>query len=113
VRDLPRDTAEALASIPYGPFIVGAFLTEETGPMPWDHLYAVAVVDKSFNMLVNHANPLRTEDKREPGGNLMVYAGGDRGMRLLPMSKRRDARDLPPGSPRRPAGRRAASSGRC
>jgi oxygen-dependent protoporphyrinogen oxidase len=86
VRDLPRDTAEALAWIPYGPFIVGAFLTEETGPMPWDHLYAVAVVDKSFNMLFNHANPLRTEDKREPGGSLMVYAGGDRGKRLLPMS---------------------------
>jgi protoporphyrinogen/coproporphyrinogen III oxidase len=86
VRSLPKDTAEALAWIPYGPFIVGAFLTEEAGPMPWDHLYAVAVVDKSFNMLFNHANPLRTLDKREPGGSLMVYAGGDRGRRLLPLS---------------------------
>jgi oxygen-dependent protoporphyrinogen oxidase len=86
VRDLPRDTADALAWIPYGPFICGAFLTEETGPMPWDHLYALAVVDKSFNMLFNHANPLRTTDKREPGGSLMVYAGGDRGKRLLPLS---------------------------
>ena len=86
VRDLPRDTAEALAWIPYGPFICGAFLTEEAGPMPWDHLYALAVVDKSFNMLFNHANPLRTEGKREPGGSLMVYAGGDRGKRLLSMS---------------------------
>jgi oxygen-dependent protoporphyrinogen oxidase len=86
VRDLPRDTADALAWIPYGPFICGAFLTEETGPMPWDHLYALAVVDRSFNMLFNHANPLRTPDKREPGGSLMVYAGGDRGKRLLPMS---------------------------
>ena len=86
VRDLPRDTADALARIPYGPFIVGAFLTEETGPMPWDHIYAIAVVDKSFNMLFNHANPLRTPDKREPGGSLMVYAGGDRGQRLLRLS---------------------------
>jgi protoporphyrinogen/coproporphyrinogen III oxidase len=86
VRNLPKDTADALASIPYGPFIVGSFLTEETGPMPWDHIYAVAVVDKSFNMLFNHANPLRTPDKREPGGSLMVYAGGDRGRRLLPLS---------------------------
>jgi oxygen-dependent protoporphyrinogen oxidase len=86
VPDLPRDTEEALGWIPYGPFICGAFLTEETGPMPWDHIYAVAVVDKSFNMLFNHANPLRTGDKREPGGSLMVYAGGDRGRRLLPMS---------------------------
>jgi oxygen-dependent protoporphyrinogen oxidase len=86
VRDLPRDTADALAKIPYGPFIVGAFLTEETGPMPWDHIYAIAVADKSFNMLFNHANPLRTPEKREPGGSLMVYAGGDRGKKLLPLS---------------------------
>ena len=86
VRNLPRDTAEALAWIPYGTFICGAFLTEETGPMPWDHLYALAVVDKSFNMLFNHANPLRMAEKREPGGSLMVYAGGDRGKRLLPLS---------------------------
>jgi oxygen-dependent protoporphyrinogen oxidase len=86
VRHLPRDTAEALAAIPYGPFVCGAFLTEEDGPMPWDHIYAVAVVDKSFNMLFNHANPLRTPAKREPGGSLMVYAGGDRGRRLLALS---------------------------
>jgi len=86
VRNLPKDTAEALAWIPYGPFIVGAFLTEETGPMPWDHIYAVAVVDKAFNMLFNHASPLRRPDKREPGGSLMVYAGGDLGKRLLPLS---------------------------
>ena len=87
VRHLPADTADALAWIPYGPFIVGAFLTEESGPMPWDHLYAVAVVDRSFNMLFNHANPLRTPDKREPGGSLMVYAGGDRGQRLLSLTE--------------------------
>ncbi len=86
VRNLPPDTAEALAAIRYGPFICGAFLTEESGPMPWDHIYAVAVVDKSFNMLFNHANPLRAEGKREPGGSLMVYAGGDRGRRLLALS---------------------------
>jgi protoporphyrinogen/coproporphyrinogen III oxidase len=86
VRNLPKDTAEALAWIPYGPFIVGAFLTDESGPTPWDHLYAVAVVDKSFNMLFNHANPLRTPEKREPGGSLMVYAGGDLGKRLLAKS---------------------------
>ena len=86
VRNLPSDTAEALAAIRYGPFIVGSFLTEESGPMPWDHIYAIAVVGKSFNMLFNHANPLRVEGKREPGGSLMVYAGGDRGKRLLALS---------------------------
>jgi oxygen-dependent protoporphyrinogen oxidase len=54
--------------------------------MPWDHIYAIAVVDRSFNMLFNHASPLRTPEKREPGGSLMVYAGGDLGLRLLPLS---------------------------
>jgi protoporphyrinogen/coproporphyrinogen III oxidase len=105
VHHLPRDTADALAAIPYGPFICGAFLTEETGPMPWDHIYAVAVADKSFNMLFNHANPLRTPGKREPGGSLMVYAGGELGRRLLPLSNDeiraiflRDLHDLLPAT---------------
>ncbi len=85
VRDLPADTADALGRIPYGPFVCGAFLTDEPGPMPWDGLYAVAVAEGAFNMLFNHANPLRAPGKREPGGSLMVYGGGDRGRRLLAM----------------------------
>jgi oxygen-dependent protoporphyrinogen oxidase len=97
VAGLPADTADALGEIRYGPFIVGAFLTEEPGPMPWDGLYAVAAVDRAFNMIFNHANPLRT-GKREPGGSLMVYAGGDRGRDLLPLSdaevRERFLRDL-------------------
>jgi len=32
VRDLQADTAEALGWIPYGPFVCGAFLTDEAGP---------------------------------------------------------------------------------
>jgi oxygen-dependent protoporphyrinogen oxidase len=86
VRELPADSADALAGIPYGPFVCGAFLTGETGPVPWDGIYAIAVVDRSFNMLFNHANPLRTGGQREPGGSLMVYGGGDRGRRLLGMT---------------------------
>jgi oxygen-dependent protoporphyrinogen oxidase len=54
--------------------------------MPWDPLYAIAVPDASFNMVFNHANPLRTPGKREPGGSLMVYGGGDRGRALLGMT---------------------------
>ena len=34
VADLPADTAAALAAIPYGPYVVGAFLTSETRPCP-------------------------------------------------------------------------------
>ena len=113
VRGLPRDTAEALAAIPYGPFVCGAFLTEEAGPMPWDHIYAVAVVDKSFNMLFNHANPLRTPAKREPGGSLMVYAGGRPGP--APPGRCRTTRSARSscGTSTTSCRPRAASSGRC
>jgi len=86
VRDLPPETARALQGIPYGPFVCGAMLTAETGPTPWDDLYAIAVAGKSFNMLFNHANVLRGAGAREPGGSLMVYAGGGSGRRLLRMT---------------------------
>ena len=42
VCDLPAETAAALGYVRYGPYVVGAFLTGETGPMPWDGLYALA-----------------------------------------------------------------------
>jgi len=86
VRGLPADTADALARIPYGPFVCGAMLTAERGPMPWDGVYAIATPGKAFNMLFNHANVLRGPGPREPGGSLMVYGGGDSGRRLLEMS---------------------------
>jgi oxygen-dependent protoporphyrinogen oxidase len=73
VRDLPEDTAAALDAIPYGPFVVGAFLTNEPDAMPWDGIYALATPQRSFSMLFNTANVLRG-GQREPGGSLMVYA---------------------------------------
>lgn len=75
VEGLPRETADALAAISYGPYVVGAFLTGERGPMPWDDLYAVATPKRSFSMLFNTANVLRAPGAaRQPGGSLMVYA---------------------------------------
>jgi oxygen-dependent protoporphyrinogen oxidase len=75
VRDLPPDTAAALGSVRYGPYVVGAFLTGETGPMPWDEIYALATPNRSFGMLFNTANVLRVPGTpRQPGGSLMVYA---------------------------------------
>src|SRR5262249_31803763 len=59
VRDLPPETSEALGAIRYGPYVVGAFLTGETGPMPWDGLYALATPGRSFGMLFNTVNALR------------------------------------------------------
>ncbi len=74
VQGLTPETAAALAAIPYGPYVVGAFLTGETGPMPWDGLYALATPGRSFGMLFNTVNALRGQGPRAPGGSLMVYA---------------------------------------
>jgi len=83
VEGLPAETAEALGAIPYGPYVVGAFLTGETGPMPWDDLYAVATPKRSFSMLFNTANALRRPgEPRVPGGSLMVYAAAGCARRL-------------------------------
>jgi oxygen-dependent protoporphyrinogen oxidase len=84
VEDLPEQTAAALDTIRYGPFVVGGILTGETGPMPWDDVYSILTVDSSFTMLFNHASSLRTPGQpREPGGALMVYAGADAARRLV------------------------------
>jgi len=83
VAGLPAETAGALEAMRYGPYVVGAFLTGETGPMPWDGLYALATPGRSFSMLFNTANVLRSHDgARRAGGSLMVYAAAD-GARAL------------------------------
>lgn len=83
VRDLPDETERALGEIVYGPYVVAGILTGETGPMPWDDVYAVATPERSFNMLFNTASIVRLGDeRREPGGSLMVYSGADLGRRI-------------------------------
>jgi protoporphyrinogen/coproporphyrinogen III oxidase len=74
VTELPAEVARALDGVAYGPYVVGAFLTDETSPMPYDGVYAAATPGLSFNMLFNTANVLRRAGAREPGGTLMVYA---------------------------------------
>jgi oxygen-dependent protoporphyrinogen oxidase len=87
VHGLPEETDRALGEIVYGPYVVAAFLTGETAPLPYDHVYAVAVANKSFNMLFNMANVLRAQSPtREPGGSLMVYSGASLGRRMLELS---------------------------
>ena len=74
VAGLPAEVARALAGVTYGPYVVGAFLTGESAPMPYDGVYAAATPGMSFNMLFNTANVVRGGAAREPGGTLMVYA---------------------------------------
>ena len=84
IKDLPDDKAKALASITYGPYIVMAALTRETGPMPYDDIYAVAVAGRTLSMLFNTVNPVRAPGSpRTPGGALMMYAGGQRAAALM------------------------------
>lgn len=83
----PPDLAAALESIEYGPFVVAAILTKETGPMPWDDLYSVVTPGLSFTMFFNHANVLRSQSRpRKPGGAIMLYAGAGAARALIDRS---------------------------
>jgi oxygen-dependent protoporphyrinogen oxidase len=84
IRDLPPDTSSALTSIPYGPTVVMAMLTNETQPMPWDDLYALATPKRAFSMLFNTVNVLRPRSAvRAPGGSLMVYRSGHAALEMF------------------------------
>ncbi|MFN0155032.1 MAG: flavin monoamine oxidase family protein, partial [Gaiella sp.] len=81
---LPAATRASLEAIPYGGTVVTALLTTESGPMPWDGLYALATPARSFSMLFNMANVLRPrEPVRQPGGSLMVYRSARAADRLM------------------------------
>jgi len=80
---LPAQVRDCLTAIPYGAFVSMAVLTSETLGSDFDGMYAVTTPGCSFDMLFNHANPLRGESPRRPGGSLMVYAGGERARELL------------------------------
>lgn len=85
--DLPSETRRALDAIPYGPSVVMAILTGESGLMPWDRIYALATPKRAFSMLFNVVNVLRpTSPEREPGGSLMVYRSGRAALELLERS---------------------------
>lgn len=49
-------------------------------------VYAVTTPGCAFDMLFNHANPVRDGSVRQQGGSLMVYAGGERARSLLDAS---------------------------
>lgn len=87
VTDLPPGVRDALQQVRYGPYVVGAVLTEEPGPQPWDGLYAVATPDRAFSMIFNIANVLRDPRRpprdRIPQGSFMVYAAADRGRAMM------------------------------
>jgi oxygen-dependent protoporphyrinogen oxidase len=66
--------ATALSQLTYGAFLSVAVETRETGPMPYDHVYAMATPGRVFDMFTNQAQALRGGPRR-PGGTLMLFAG--------------------------------------
>jgi oxygen-dependent protoporphyrinogen oxidase len=68
--------ATALAQLTYGAFLSVAVRTSETAPMPWDGVYAMATPGRVFDMFTNQAHALRQKGSRQPGGSLMLFAGG-------------------------------------
>jgi len=86
LRDIPADTAEALAQIRYGAFLSVAVLTDETGPMPWDNAYAIATPGLAFGVFFNQASSLRGAGPRQPGGSLMLFRGADGAAEMMQLS---------------------------
>jgi protoporphyrinogen/coproporphyrinogen III oxidase len=83
---LPAEVVQVLGSVGMGPFVVVGILTSETDVTPYDDIYAMTTPQESFDMLFNHANPLRTKGSRRRGGSLMLYAGGEPARGLLELS---------------------------
>ncbi|MBB5157147.1 flavin monoamine oxidase family protein [Saccharopolyspora phatthalungensis] len=86
VADIPAAVDGALQVPRYGSWVGMTMITDEPGPMPYDDIYAMTTPDRTFDMFFNHANPLRRPGRREPGGSLMCYAGGETAQRLLKLS---------------------------
>jgi oxygen-dependent protoporphyrinogen oxidase len=75
VAPVAERAADALSRLTYGAFLSVAVETNETTPMPYDHVYAIATPGRAFDMFTNQAHALRVGPRR-PGGSLMLFAGG-------------------------------------
>lgn len=81
---LAPETADALGKIIYGPLVSAAFLTNETGPQPWDRCYAIASPKRTFNIFLNITSLARSlERERQPGSSIMVFSPADLATPLL------------------------------
>ena len=84
--DLPDAQRTALADIEYGRYVVAGLFTKEQGPQVWDDYYGVSTPELSFQMLFNHAAPLRAQGARKPGGALTLLSGGSAADKLNQLS---------------------------
>jgi oxygen-dependent protoporphyrinogen oxidase len=105
IADIAPEASAALGKMSYGAFLNVAVLTKETGPMPWDGVYAMATPGRAFDMFTNQAHALRKEGPRRPGGSLMLFGGAHQAAELSGASDEvimtafvRDLEDLYPES---------------
>ncbi|MCW4466786.1 FAD-dependent oxidoreductase [Glutamicibacter sp. MNS18] len=103
--NLSSELHEALGKIKYGPHVAGAFLTNETKPMPYDGTYGIATANKSFTVALNQGNLTRgRESTRQSGGSMMTFSPASMGRKLWDVDKEtiaqtyiRDLNDIFPG----------------
>jgi oxygen-dependent protoporphyrinogen oxidase len=74
VAPVAERAADALSRLTYGAFLSVAVETDETGPMPYDGVYAIATPGRVFDMFTNQAHAVRSGPRRA-GGSLMLFAG--------------------------------------
>ncbi len=87
VKGVPGDVLSTLAAVHYGPFPSMGIITDETGPMPWDDIYAITIPGRTINMMFNHTNPLRTPGRKKTGSSFMVYSGGKPAAEMMKLSE--------------------------
>lgn len=88
VPDLPAEKRAALEPMrEYTEGLSVSWMTDETGPMPWDRLLAVPAVGASFELFSNNSFFARQQDRgRRPGGTfvtLSISAGRARSQSAL------------------------------
>ena len=64
IAGIAPDASTALGQMSYGAFLSVAVATKETGPMPWDDVYAMATPGRVFDMFTNQSHALRTPGER-------------------------------------------------
>jgi protoporphyrinogen oxidase len=76
IPDLPAEKRAALERMqPYTEGLNVAWMTDESGPMPWDRLLAVPVLGASFELFSNNAYFARRGDgERRPGGTFVTLS---------------------------------------
>ena len=75
IADIAPAASSALGQMSYGAFLSVAVATKETGPMPWDDVYAMATPGRVFDMFTNQSHALRTPGVRKPGGDVDAVRG--------------------------------------